>query len=136
MLAKAAGGPESLAPVPPTLSVSSTQSKGPTSPSGTQESSSSTGPSGTQESSGPTNPPGNKESNNGGEKPSHVGAIVGGVLGGLATLAVTGVGAWIFLRKRAMVQGDRDYPGHTKVPTDPPTSEDGTPLPHPRLYVR
>ena len=125
MLAKAAGGPESLAPVPPTLSVSDATS-----------SLSPTGPPGTRETSGPTNPASTQGSDNGGKTPSHVGAIVGGVIGGLAALAVTGVGAWIFLRKRATVHGDGGYPDYTKVSTAPPTSENEIPPSHPRLYVR
>jgi len=122
VLAKAAGGPESLSPVPPTLSVSDGQTSSPTSPSGTRVLSSTTGPSPTQ------------ESNNGGRKPSHVGAIVGGVIGGLAALTVAGVGTWIFRRKRATVHSDGDHPDYTKVSTDPPTSEQEIPPSHPRLY--
>ena len=114
VLAKAAGGAESLSPVPPTASLSNTPANGPTSSSGTQE------------------------GDNGGNKPSHVGAIVGGVIGGLAVLAAIAVGVWIFLRRRALARGDGNYgdPDYTKVSTGPPTTENEIPPSHPRLYVR
>ena len=113
MLAKAAGGAESLSPAPPTLSVSNLPANGPTSSSGTQE------------------------SNDGEKQSSHVGAIIGGVIGGLALLAATAVVVWIFLRRRVLARGDGDsnYPDYTKVSTGPPTTENEIPPSHPRLYV-
>jgi len=122
VLARAAGGPESLSPVPPTLSVSNGQSLLPTGPSGTRDTSGTAGPS-------PT-----REGNNVGTKPSRVGAIVGGVVGGLAVLAVAGIGTWIFRRKRATVHSDGDHLDYTKVSTGPPTSEQEIASLHPRLY--
>ena len=124
MLARDAGGPDSLSPVPPTLSVSNTPSLDPT------------GPSGTRVSSGPADPSSTQESNNGDEQSSHVGAIVGGVIGGLAALAVASAGAWIFLRKRATVHGNGDNPNYTEVSTGVPVSEQEIPPLNPRLYVR
>ena len=111
--AKAAGGAESLSPVPPTLSVSNPPANGPTSSSGTQE------------------------GNDGEKQSSHVGAIIGGVIGGLALLAATAVVVWIFLRRRVLARGDgnSNYPDYTKVSTGPPTAEHEIPPSHPRLYV-
>ena len=84
-------------------------------------------------SSGPTGPS-KKE-------PTHVGAIVGGVIGGLAAFVVTGVGAWIFLRRRAMVNDNGDDPDYTKAstgtsPFKPKTFEHKQLPSLPRLYVR
>ena len=121
MFAEAAGGPESLAPIPPTLEVSSapllsatTSSLGTVSPSATQ---------------------GN---NDGGKKPSNVGAIVGGVIGGLAVLALIAIGVthMIFIRKLAVVHAGEDHPNDTKVSTDAPTAEREIPPSQPWLYVR
>ena len=73
---------------------------------------------------------------------ARVGAIAGGVIGGLAVFVVAGVGAWIFFRKRSMVQDNGDDPDYTKASTGPPTSEPKTfehkelpPLPQ-QVYVR
>ncbi|KAF9791940.1 hypothetical protein BJ322DRAFT_1026298 [Thelephora terrestris] len=113
VLAKAAGGPESLSPVPPTLSTSVSPAH--------------------------TDPPATTQGNdngNGGKKSSHVGAIVGGVIGGLAALAVIGA-TWMFLRKRAAAHGDGDYPDYTKVyPGGVSSSEHAHEIPpsQPRLY--
>ena len=121
MFAEAAGGPESLAPIPPTLEVSSapllsatTSSLGTVSPSATQ---------------------GN---NDGGKKPSNVGAIVGGVIGGLAVLALIAIGVthMIFIRKLAVVHAGEDHPNDTKVSTDAPTAAREIPPSQPWLYVR
>ena len=113
MLAKAAGGPESLAPIPPTLSLSSTLPSGTANPSATQG------------------------SNGGGKKSSNVGAIIGGVAGGLAALALIVIGTrMIFIRKRAVVHAGEDYPDDIKASTDTPTAEREIPPSYPRLYVR
>ncbi|KAF9647246.1 hypothetical protein BDM02DRAFT_3261818 [Thelephora ganbajun] len=106
--AKSAGGqPEVLAPVPSTVSLSSSSTSSGSSTMITEDPiSTSTGQ-------------GNHDQTN---KPSNVGAIVGGVIGGLAVLAAFGVGIWIFLRKRAIARVDEDYPGHTTYSTDAITS--------------
>jgi hypothetical protein len=70
------------------------------------------------------------------KKKSNAGAIAGGVIGGLAALAVIGVGVWFFLRKRATRQGDGDYSDYTRVSTGAPMSEPGVQSSNLRLYVR
>lgn len=63
----------------------------------------------------------------------NLGAIIGGVIGGLAALAMIGVGVWIFLRKRAIARED---PHYTRVSTGAPTSENGKQPSQLRLYVK
>jgi len=120
--AKSAGGqPEELAPVPSTVTLS-TSSTGSGSPS-----------------IGSTNPTSTSSSQANGDEPkasSNVGAIVGIVVGGLAALAAIGIGVWIFLRRRAAarVVGDYpDYPGYSAVASN---SEHGVGPSQMRLYVR
>ena len=114
MLARDAGGPDSLAPVPPTLGVSSTLPSGTANPSATQG------------------------SNGGGKKSSNIGSIIGGVVGGLAVLALIAIGVtyMIFIRKLAVVHAGEDHPNDTKVSTDTPTAEREIPPSQPWLYVR
>ena len=120
--AKAAGGqPEVLAPVPSTvtLSSSSTSSRSPSTVSA-DPTSTSTG-----------------QDNSKTEKPSNVGAIAGGVIGGLAILAAVGVGVWMFLRRRATarIRINGDYPDYPKYTAVASTSEHGIQPSQMRLYV-
>lgn len=73
------------------------------------------------------------------KKSSNKGAIAGGVIGGLAALAAIGIGAWIFLRKRAMARSDQGYSDYTRVSLGAPMSEHeqkSQPSQQLRLYVR
>ena len=119
--AKSAGGqPEVLAPVPSTVTLS-TSSTGTGSPS-----------------TGSTNPTSTSSSQNNGDEPKAslgVGAIVGIAVGGLGVLAVIGIGTWIFLRRRAAtrVVGEHpDYPSYSAVAS---SSEHGMGPSQMRLYV-
>ena len=66
-------------------------------------------------------------------KTSNVGAIAGGVIGGLAALGVIGIGVWLFLRRRAVGHKGGDY---SRVSTGAPVSEHGKQPSQLRLYVR
>jgi len=99
--ARAAGGtPESFAPAPSTIPLS------PTSTSSSPSSSTTGSPSSIRgsPSSATVNPTSQGDNNNLMKKSSNVGAIVGGVIGGLVAV---GIGAWIYLRIRAMEWGDK-----------------------------
>jgi hypothetical protein len=121
VIAKAAGGqPEVLAPVPSTVSLSSTAT-GSGSPSIV--------------SADPTGTSTGQDNGTETKKPSNVGAIVGGVVGGLAVLAATGVGVWIFLRRRAAARVDGDYPDYPKYSAVASSSEHDMPPSQMRLYV-
>jgi len=123
VIAKSAGGlPEELAPVPSTvtLSTSSTSSGSP--------------------STGSTNPTSTSSSQDSSGEPeassSNVGAIVGIAVGSLAVLAAIGVGVWIFLRRRAararVVEDHPSYPEYSAVASN---SEHGMGPSQLRLYV-
>jgi len=122
VIAKSAGGqPEASAPLPSTVSLSgSSTGSGSLSSIAANPTSTSTG----------------QDNNNQTKKPSSVGAIVGGVIGGLAFLAAVGVGAWIFLRRRAPARNDEDYPDHPRHSADALMSEYGMQPSQMRLYVR
>ena len=119
MAAKAAGDlPESVAPVPSTISLSSTPSTRPGSPSSTVD---------------PTN-----QGDNGMKRPSNTGAIAGGVIGGLTALEVICVRIWIFFRRRAVGRGGQGYSEDIGVATGAaPMPEHGiSPLQSLQAYVR
>lgn len=122
-MAESAGGqPETLAPVPSTISLPD-RSGSPSSGS-TTSTSTSVGDNQTKKSS------------------PNVGAIVGGVIGGLAFLAAVGFGIWIFLRRRASARGtatyggiDGDYPDYPRYSDGPIMSEHSVQPSQMRLYV-
>jgi len=119
-IAQSAGGqPEMLAPVPSTVSLS-TSSTGSSLPATTN----------------PTSPSNSQDSNNNQtKKSSNVGPIVGGVIGGVAFLGAIGVGVWILLRRRALTRSDKDHPDYPEYSAIPHTSEHGGAQPsQPRLY--
>jgi len=121
VIAKSAGGqPEELAPVPSTVSLSSS-STGSSSPSIV-----STDPTGTST---------GQDNNNETKKSSNVGAIVGGVVGSLAVLAVIGVGAWIFFRRRAAARIGGVHPDYPKYSAVASSSDHGMLPSQMRLYV-
>ena len=71
-----------------------------------------------------------------------MGAIVGGVIGGLAFLGAVGVGAWVFLRRRAARRnhgyaeaGDTNHQDYPKYSPGPVMSENGMQPSQMRLYV-
>lgn len=59
------------------------------------------------------------------EKSLRIGAIVGGVMGGLAVLLAIGFGVCIFFRKRASAWGDQEYSDDIEVSTGAPMSAHG-----------
>ena len=119
--AKAAGdGPETLAPVPSTVSLSS----GPTNSGSISIIS-----------IDPTSTPTGQGTETTTKKSSNVGATVGGIIGGLAILGALGVGALIFIRRRAAARIGRDHPNYPKYSAVASNSEH-TMLPSQmRLYV-
>jgi len=83
----------------------------------------------------PTTTSTGQEDNNQTKKSSNVGAIVGGVIGGLAFLAAVGIGAWMFLRRRANPRIDEDYPDYPRYSDGPLMAEQNMPPSQMRLYV-
>jgi hypothetical protein len=118
--ARLAGGlPESVPPVPSTVSLSST----------------STHPGTFTTMVKPVSPSMGSESGGEKKKSPNVGAIAGGAIGGSAVLAAIGVGAWMFFRRRAATRNDGGDSDYTRVSTVGRLSEQGTPPTQLRLYV-
>jgi len=120
VIANSVGGqPEVLAPVPSTvtLSTSSTSSGSPSTAS-----------------LDPTSTSSGQDSGNEPKKSLNAGAIAGGVVGGLAVLAAIGIGVWVFLRRRAAARIGGDYPDYPTYSAVASSSEHGMGPSQMRLY--